>query len=831
VPAQSVGKLENQAELTLTGAMALWLDAHVNQFPMRNSFLPRPLMPSGMGRFAAIASVVAVAFSGALYAQDFEGKTISEVVVRYRGEKTVDEARLRDQMTTKAGSVYRAETLDKDITNLYESGLVDDVRFLAEPLGDKVRLIAEIGSRPILDAVGFMGNSNFSDQKLAKESKLKSGGVMSDAQILEARRNIEKYYQGYGYPDVGVSHRIQSNARPGHADLVFVIDEGGKNEIRKIRFEGNNAFTDPELRKEMKTKEKGWLSWLTKSGRIQSEQLDQDLDTVLDYYKGKGYLRASSPGIRREPVADGRVDIVIPINEGDKYTVAGVGFGTLKVFKPEELYPALSLNTNDAYSSKKMRDDITMIRNYYGSRGYADAMVSPDIRDAGPNRVNIIYRVTEGSRYRVGRVNISGNTKTKDKVIRREIPLKPGDWFNSVELETTKSRLTNLQYFSDVQASGTPGGSGYRDVDVLVEEKNTGSIGVGVGFSSIDSIVGFLTLEQSNFDLFNPWSFTGGGQRFAMSLRAGSERSEASISLVEPWFLDQQLALGTELFYKQSTYFSDYYDQTNAGAAISLRKPLGKKSSIKGELRMENVEIDSEVDEDDTYDDGAGGAGNDPDPTNGSNSYLSQENIGGDFFRSALSVNYIYDSRDSNIQPRSGHKIDLGLTYAGLGGDVETVTVSAQGQKYWNLKWDSILSVIGELAFVDGSGDIPIFERMFLGGGRTLRGFEFRDVGPRDVGYTDEVYGGNSLGYVQVEYSVPIIETVRAAVFYDVGFVNADSWDPAPNDVFSDVGVGIRLKLPISPVPLALDYALPVSSPDEESDKGGQFNFSLNYTY
>jgi len=798
--------------------------ASSSQKRMRLSTFLSILMPRGMGQLAALVSIAMIVLSGGLQAQDFEGKTISQVVIRYRGAKTVNEDVLRNQMISKAGSPYRAENLDKDITALYESGLVDDVRFLAEPVGEGVNLIAEVATRPLRGGVGFIGNTVFSDQKLAKETKLKSGGVMSDAEILEARRNIEKYYQGHGYPDITVSHRMQPTGQEGLADLIFVIDEGTKNEVRKIRFEGNTVFTDPELRKEMKTKEKGWFSWLTKSGRIESDQLDKDLDAILDYYRSKGYLRASCPGIRREPVKDGRVDLIIPISEGEKYTVAGVGFGKMTVFKPEELYPALTLNANDAYNSKKMRADITMIRSYYGSRGYADATVNPDIRDAGPNRVTIIYRITEGSRFRVGRVNIAGNTKTKDKVIRREIPLKPGDMFNSVELETTKARLENLQYFSDVQTTGSPAGSGYRDVNVLVEEKATGSVGVGLGFSSIDSIVGFLTLEQSNFDLFHPWNFTGGGQRFAMNLRLGSERSEASVSLVEPWFLDQQLALGGELFYKQSTYFSDYYEQTNAGAAVSLRKPLGAKGSIKGELRVENVEIDSDVDDDDYINRNFPG-------DNGDNSQLSQENIGGDFLRSALSVNYVYDSRDSSIQPRSGHKVDLGLTYAGLGGDVETVTLSAQGQKYWNLKWDTILSLNGELAFVDGSGEIPIFERMFLGGGRTLRGFEFRDVGPRDTGYTDEVYGGNSLGYVTLEYTVPIIETVRAAVFYDTGFVNADSWDPSPSDLYSDVGVGIRLKLPISPLPLALDYAIPVSSPDDEADKGGQFNFYLNYQY
>jgi outer membrane protein insertion porin family len=777
------------------------------------------LMPRGVGQFAALSSLAIVALAGTLHAQDFEGKNISEVTIRYNGAKTVDEARLRNLMASKAGTKYRSENLDSDIKSLYESGLVDDVRFLAEPMGANVKLIAEVTTRPGLGGVGFVGNSIFTDQKLAKESKMKSGGALSDEQILEARRNIEKYYQGYGYPDVTVSHRIQATGQSGLSDLIFIIDEGSKNEVRKIRFEGNNNFTDPELRKEMKTKPKGWFSWLTKSGRFESDQLDKDMDAILDYYRSKGYLRAKSPGMRRDPVGDGRVDLVIPIEEGEKYTVAGVGFGKMSVFKPEELYPSLTLVGNAAYSSKKMRDDITTIRSFYGSRGYADALVTPDIKDAGPNRVNITYRITEGSRFRVGRVNISGNTKTKDKVIRREIPLKPGDQFNSVELDTTKARLENLQYFSEVQATGSPSGSGYRDVNVLVEEKATGSVGVGIGFSSIDSIVGFLNLEQSNFDITNPWNFTGGGQRFGMNLRLGAKRSDFSVSLVEPWFLDQQLALGGELFYKQSSYFSDFYEQTNVGAAISLRKPLGKKSSIKGEYRLEEIGIDSDVGPKDFK-------------NMGNKSQLADSRIGGDFLRSALSVNYIYDSRDSTILARSGHKFDVGLTLAGgfIGGDDDTISFSALGQKHWNLKWDSIISVSGELAFVDGIGDkdVPIFERLFLGGGRTLRGFEFRDVGPRDTGFTNEVFGGKSLGYISTEYTVPIIESVRAAVFTDSGFVNPDSWDIGLNEIYSDVGIGVRIKLPISPLPLALDYAIPIATPDQRADKGGQFNFSLS---
>ena len=778
-----------------------------------------PNQPSSARGFVRVAVLLALAFvslAGGLKAQDFEGKNISAVDIEYNGPKTVDESRIRNLMSSKVGSAYSAERLDADVKALFESGTVDDVRFFAEPAGDNVRLIAKITTRPEYVAIGFVGNSIFKDEKLAKETKLKSRGLISDANIVEASRNIEKYYKGYGYPDVTVTHKIQPTGKQGKADLIFVIDEGSKNIIRKIRFEGNYACTGPELSKEMKTKPKSWLSWLTKSNRIEPDQLDTDLDAVLDYYRSKGYLRVSSPGVRREPVADGRVDLVIPIVEGAKYTVAGIGFGKMTVFKPEELYPATTLVANDAYSSKKMREDITMIRSYYGSRGYADAQVAADIRDAGPNRVSITYRITEGTRFHVGRVNIQGNTKTKDKVIRRLSTLQPGDWFNTVELETTKSRLVNLDYFNDPQVSGTPAGAGYRDIDILVQEKATGSVGVGFGFSSIDSIVGFLNLEQKNFDLFNPGGgFTGGGQNFTMNLRAGTERTDFTMALVEPWFMDRRLELGGQLFFRDSTYFSDYYDQKNMGAAVSLRKPLDEHeiSSLKLEYRLEQVSIDVD--------------GNTP-PL----SELWRED--GDFTRSALALNYLYDSRDSRIQPRSGHKIDVGVTLAGLGGDVETITFSAQAQKYWNLKWDSIFSISGELAGVDSlnDSDVPIFERMFLGGGHTLRGFEFRDVGPRDTpNTTGEAIGGNSLAYVSFEYTIPIIETVRAAAFYDMGFVNASSWDWNPSDLYGDVGLGVRLKLPISPLPLALDYAIPIMSADSEADKGGQFNFYMLYQY
>lgn len=750
-------------------------------------------------------------------AQNFEGRTISSVTIRHKVVKTVDDAKLRGFMGVRAGQKYSASRLDDDVRSLYESGLVDDVRWLAESAGSRVRLICEVKTRAKVVAVGFLGNTKFSDRKLASVTKLKAGGVMSDAAILTARRNIQDHYRGFGYADVGVSHRIQPTNVAGSAELVFLVEEGAKAEVRKIRFIGNNAYDDKLLEKEMKTKEKGVFSFLTKSGRIDPQKLEEDLDSVLDYYRDRGYLRVSAT-LQRVPAQDGRVDLVITIREGSKFTVASVGFGKMTVFNAADLAPSLTLNAGDGYSVSKMRDDVTMIRNYYGSRGYADAAISPDIRNVGPTSVSITYRVLEGRRSLVGRVTIEGNDKTQDRVIRRELVLKPGQNMNSVELDTTRKRLKNMNYFNDVQVSASPSAqAGYRDINILVNEKKTGSISFGLGFSSVDSIVGYVNLEQTNFDITNWGRFTGAGQRFSTRVQLGSQRTDFRLSWIEPWFMGRRLALGTEFFYRDALFFSPEYEQSQFGTAISLRKAVGKRSYIRGEYRIEQITIDVESD------------------TLALVAPISMFNReDGDYVRSALSLNYVYDSRDSNQLPRKGHKLDFGVTYAGgaIGGDVDVFIVRGSGSKHWSLWGDSILNVKGAFTVADthgGSDFVPVFDRQFLGGPHSLRGFENRDVGPRDAA-TGEVLGGNTSAFATVEYTFPLIERVRGAVFYDVGMVNADSWDFG-SDFYHDAGFGLRLNLPFGP--LAIDYAIPLGTPsgDKAADKGGQFQFYLDYQF
>jgi outer membrane protein insertion porin family len=763
-----------------------------------------------------VVATLSMVFSTNVLGQDFLEEPdlkVTQVVFRYNGPKTVAESRLRSFTSTRVGQSFDAGVVDEDVKRLYESGLVQDVQVLGEEVTGGVKVIFEVTTRGTFDTVGFQGNSVFSDRKLAKEVQLTAGEILSDAKILTARRNIQEYYRGFGYPDVSVTHRLQDEGE-GVTALIFQINEGVKSEVRKIRFEGNQAFSDVELRREMETKQKGIFSFITKSGRIDNQQLQRDLESVKGFYQNNGYLRAKVLGEERVPVRDGRVDLVISVQEGGKYNVNQIQFGPMTVFKPEELMPALSLISGMPYSAKKVNDDRRAIRSYYGSRGYADANISAEVKDAGAGLVNIAYRVKEGKRFKVGRVNISGNNKTQDKVIRREVPLKPGDFFNSVNVETTQKRLENIRYFQGVQVtSDSSSRAGYRDLNVAVQEGKTGEVNFGAGFSSIDSIVGYINLEQRNFDIRNPWKFTGGGQRFSAQLRLGSERQDFKVSLIEPWFMGRKLSLGGELYYQNRFFLSPEYDQQNLGAAVFLRRAVGRRGSLRVEYRLEQIEVDVDSDSSEVF--------------------MQEE---GDFVRSALGLVYEYDSRDSIVMPRKGHKATLGLTL-GIGGDVETYQFEASGAKHWSLPWDMIFNLRGSFSTVDsyGDGNVPIFDRVFLGGQRDLRGFEFRDLGPRDStgpNATQEALGGGTAAYVTTEVTFPIFEKVRGAAFFDAGFVNEDAWDFAPDDIYADAGLGLRLDIP-GVGPLALDYAVPVLVPDldEEADKGGQFNFYINYQY
>lgn len=762
------------------------------------------------GRRALIALQLAAALLVSpvtLPAQD--GQTVRAIEIQYAGPASVSKERILANMRTAVGKPYSSQVAEEDIRNLYATGGISNLRIFSEPSGDGVKVVVVVMTRATVQAVALQGVDKLKEGRIRKELTVKVGDTLDEAALEQDRQKIVEYYVKKGFSEVDVQYKVDADERAGTARVVFAINEGGKQVIRSVRFEGNAGIPAKEIQKVMKTKPKGIIAPFLKSGRLNREQLDQDIVAVEELYRDRGFADARVVDSRIEPVGGSRIDVILKVQEGDQYKVGKLGISGQQLFSEQELRAALKMAEGAVYGPAGLRADVKAINDLYGSRGYVDLQVIPETTPGGRGVVDLVYRIDEGAQSYVQRVNIEGNSKTKDKVIRRELAVAPGDLYNTVLVEASRQRLINLNYFSKVEVypaeTMIPG---RKDLNVQVEEKRTGSFNFGAGFSSIDSFIGFAELQQTNFDVTRWPNFTGGGQRFRVRAQYGDRRQDFIIGLTEPWFLDRKLSVGGEAFYRSATYVSDVYDQTNYGVAFNARKPLGDFAAVRLEYRIENIEI-SDVDED-----------------------ASQvfQDAAGDDLKSSLTATVTHDTRDNLFLTRKGHKVEFSAYTAGgvLGGDVETYGFNLEGSKFFHLPWDTILQLVAEFGVVDTTGDgdsVPLYDRLYLGGANTLRGFDYRDVGPKDE--DGEPIGGQTLARFTAEYTFPIITKVRGAVFYDVGFVSADSYDWG-GDVSSNVGLGVRLDLPIGPV--RLDFGLPIQT-DEFNDDGGKFNFNVGYQF
>ena len=657
--------------------------------------------------------------------------------------------------------------------------------------------------------VDFSGNTVYDNSKLLKETEIKTGEPVDESKLAKAAQKIRERYEKNGYADVGVNYQTSPMSAPGFTRVTFVVTEGARGLVRNIYFEGNTSIKSSVLHAKMTLKEKSLFRvWRGKAGRLNDEALTDDVKAVEGVYHDAGYVYAKVTKTRRDPVGKDYVDLTMTIFEGAKYDVNEVVLEGITVFTVKELTPALKTAKGFAYSGSDVHDDEKMIGDYYGSRGYADSRVETSVVPVGANKVKVVYHVVEGEKSMIGKVNISGNTVTKDNVIRRELPFAPGEELNTVKVEAGTNRLKNLGYFSQVDIRNNPSGQpGVKDVDVAVTEQSTGTINFGAGFSSIDSLVGFVDLTQTNFDAGNYPSFRGAGQRFHIGLQYGTQRRDADLSFTEPWFLDQKLAFTTDLFYHDLYYLSTVYNQKSYGVSFSLRKPLGEHSYAEATYTLQDVTIHNVA--------------------STASSLIQQE--AGSFTESKIDLAWVNDTRDSVYITRTGHKVTLDGMMAGsfLGGDVSIYGLKAQATQYFSLPWDGILSIDGAIGTVDAinSNRVPIFERLFLGGANDLRGFDYRKVGPKDG--NGEPLGGLTSAYVSFEYTFPIMEKLRGAIFYDVGLVGATAYDLS-GTVNSDVGIGLRLYLPIGPI--RVDFGIPVES-DAFNNSSGKFNFNVGYKF
>jgi outer membrane protein insertion porin family len=735
---------------------------------------------------------------------------VRSVDVEYTGPGTVSKERILAQMRTRVGQPYSNEVVEQDIAALYKTGSIQNVRIFAQPQGDGLKVIVAVQTRSILREIVIDGAQRVKAQRLRKEIKLKLNQPVNEQQLQEARQKIIEVYQGRGFTDVSVEFRVDPiDEQRGTSRVVYTVNEGVKGAVSRINFEGNTHFSEKVLRKQMKTRAKTPISFVDKSGRFDDVQLQQDLDKIREFYQDHGYIDVEVKDVRRERTEKGPMILTIVIVEGQQYHVRKLLVTGFENTNEQKIRALLKMKEGSVYSPKQLRDDAKAVADAYGSGGYVDLVVQPEGTPAGPALIDVHYNIEEGVRSFVNRVNIEGNTRTKDKVIRREVLVAPGDVFNTVRVDITKKRLENLGYFAKVETypeeTDIPG---RKDLTILVQEKRTGSLSFGGGYSTVDQLVGFAELTQGNFDLFNWPSFTGGGQKFRLRIQYGTQRKDFVLSLTEPYFLDRRLSLNGQVFYTEANYLSAEYNQRNYGFATEVRKPLNTYTYATLGYQLQEIEIF----------DVAG---------NASEFIQSQK---GSCSESKIFGSVVFDSRDNPLLSRRGRRVTFSPYIAGgfLGGDTQVYGLDLEAAQYFHLPWDTILVVNGEVAVASQWGDgsnVPIFERLYLGGSNNLRGFPYREVGPQDE--NGEPVGGKSMWRTTIEWTFPIIEKARGAVFYDTGFVNSDQWSFGFNHIASDIGIGLRLDLPIGP--LRLDYGYPIQR--DGYNGGGHFNFNVGYQF
>lgn len=753
-----------------------------------------------------------------------EGATVRGIEIRFAGPATVSRERILSNMRTTVGQPFSQAGIEEDVRNLYKTGDLSNVRIFGEQAGGGVRVIVIVQGRLVVKEVIIEGAGRIPAKRVSKAIKTKEGNGLSEELIENDRQAILELYQGRGYGDVDVQYKVTRDEAGGTGIVYFAINEGGKSALHYIRIEGNQNVSRRAIRKEMKnTKPKTIFSFFTKDGRLEPGGLREDLDAIREMYQNRGFIDMQIAQTRTDRDSQGRVTLVIVINEGVRYKVASLTMTGNKVLTERDFRRFLKMKEESFYTPKGLKDDVKIISDFYGARGYVDVQVQPIAEPAGAGRVALSYKIDEGPISYLERINIEGNSITKDKVIRRELPLAPGDIYSTVFAEVGKKRLENLNYFQKVEVN--PSDTlvpGRKDMNVVLEEKRTGELSFGLGFSSVDKLVGQASLTQGNFDILNWPTFTGGGQKFRLSVAYGQTRRDFSVAFTEPYFLDTRNAVSVEAYYRDTNYSDNVYDQRNFGGALGLRRPIWRALSGRVEYRFEDIKI--------------GGL------TDTTSSVLNGEV--GSRTRSAFTAGLSWDTRDSYFLTRRGSRIDLSAFVAGgpvLGGNTKIWGFNFEFGHWITLPYDIILSVQGQIqgvaplaggeftsvTYTTSTRRVPIFDRLFLGGANTLRGFDYRDVGPRDA--NNNPLGGRSLGRVTFEGTFPIVERVRGAVFYDGGVNHRKSFSYGMSRYASDVGVGLRLDLPVGPI--RIDYGYPLTVEDERQAKKGRFNFNVGYQF
>jgi outer membrane protein insertion porin family len=750
-------------------------------------------------------------FSGAQQAGVAEKRVIE---IRIKGNYAISTATILNRLKVKPGDVFQEAAVNKELKRLYAMGYFSDVFVETEELPEGVVITFTVVEKPVIENIEFKGNQRIRSSKLIKQITLQKGDLLDFSRLSHDISGIRGYYVEQGFQRVSVDYKVETDPKTGKADLIFLINEGIVVKVRSIKIEGNENIKSGELLKLMTTKT-AW--WFIRKGAFDDEKFQADLDRIATYYRSKGFLDARVTS-RAEYSEDGKdLHLTVVVDEGKKYLVGHIGVKGKLAFPEKEIQDLIKMKSGDALDYELIKRDIENIRIFYYDKGYMDADIELMQRyNPSTDRMDVTYEIDAHDEIYVGKINIIGNTKTKDKVIRREIRVYPGEKYDGQKLKRSKERIYNLGFFEDAYFETVPSKEkDVKDLNVTVKETKTGELAFGGGYSSVDAWVGFIQLEQRNFDILNFPTFTGSAQDLRIRAELATTRSNYFVSWTDPWIFDYPFLFGFD-FYRQEhnrSNISGYgYDETRWGGDLKLGKEVTEYFDTGLIYTLEQVQIS-----------------NIPD---GASTDLINER--GKNWISRLTWNNAYDRRDNIYSPTKGYYLSASAENAGgfLGGDKTFWKTWGQASLYYSFIQSFVLELKGRMGLADSYGDteeIPIYDRFFVGGAHTIRGYKERAVGPRDPA-TNTSLGGGAMALANAEVTFPIFKRIiKGAVFYDVGNVWEDSGEVFRKaDYKQGAGVGLRVKTPIGPLQFDIGYPLNENHGDKREVR---YYFSVSHGF
>jgi outer membrane protein insertion porin family len=767
----------------------------------------------------AAALGVLVFFLLSFFTLPAAAEEVKATLIEVQGNKRIETATILAKIKTREGGVFSPSQIKEDIKALYQMGHFEDVQVKTEGFENGLKVTFVVKEKPLIREITFEGNDELTTEKLKEGFTLLPRTAFNIQLINEAAEKIRLKYQDAGFYDAVVVPVI-NELKGGDRNVVFYIEEGQKVKIADIIFTGNKALSTKEIKDALKTQEHWFFSFLGRSGALRTEELREDLETIKNLYYNRGYIQVQVD----EPVIEPKQytfrecyfwgpektftrknELVIRINikEGEQFRIGSVTFKGNQIISTEDLEKETKLKKGDIFSRDVLRQGVNNIIDRYDglARPFANVVPLFDI-DQNKKTVAITIDIQEGGEVRIGRIDIAGNSKTRDKVIRREMRLAEGDLYSKKALKRSYERLNNLNFFETVEIVPQRRQlEPIMDLDVKVKEKLTGTLSVGGGYSSVDKLVGIAEITQGNLG--------GRGQLLKLKLQWGAAgtRNLYVLSFMEPYLFDKPIWGKIDLYNQTQQY--DGYDLKTNGVGLSAGRSFGEYVSTS--LRYS---LDSSLVTNITL-------------TAPFTIQRQLDSYGDRITTSALTWSLARDSRDFYLDPKTGSKNSVYVEYAGgpLGGDPNFVKTLGDSAWYFPLFWDTVFMARGRYGFVETLIDkpVPVGERFYVGGPTTVRGFRYGTAGPVDSQLN--ALGGTKEMIYNLEYSFPIVPAARlkGVVFYDIG----KGFDTYETVRFSGLrqaaGWGFWWLSPIGPLRFEWGYIIKKRPQDQAS----QFEFSI----